>query len=128
MSYGRGFAGSSPTWRSSAPAWCCTWEVFTTDRRLELHQILKKFCPNVYFQPGNNITLTFPAIVYQRSTANTRHADNQPYNVTDQYEITAIDRDPDSGIHRMIATLPSSRHNRFFISDGLNHDVFSLFF
>jgi hypothetical protein len=98
------------------------------DRRLELSNVLKDFCPNVYFQPGNNVTMTYPAIVYQRATASTRHADNKPYNVEDQYEITVIDRNPDSQIHRMIATLPTSRHSRFFIYEGLNHDVYTLFF
>lgn len=72
--------------------------------------------------------MTYPAIVYQRAAANTKHADNQPYNVTDQYEITVIDRDPDSKIHRMVASLSSSRHTRSFIFEGLNHDVYNLFF
>lgn len=102
--------------------------MFTTDRRLELHELLKEFCPNVYFQPSNNVTISFPAIVYKRAPANTKHAGNKPYNVADQYEITAIDRDPDSGIHRMVATLPSARHSQFFIFEGLNHDVYTLFF
>lgn len=72
--------------------------------------------------------MEYPAIVYQRAPANSKHAGNQPYNVTDQYEVTAIDRDPDSVIPKMIATLPSSRHSRFFKAENLNHDVYTIFF
>lgn len=72
--------------------------------------------------------MSYPAVVYKRAPANTKHAGNQPYNVTDQYEITVIDRNPDSQIHRSIATLPSARHNQFFIFEGLNHDVYTIFF
>jgi hypothetical protein len=97
-------------------------------RRLELSAILKTFCPNVYFQPSNNVTMTYPAIVYQRAPAISKHAGNQPYNVTDQYEITVIDRNPDSEIPSKVATLPTSRHSRFFIIEGLNHDVYNIFF
>lgn len=98
------------------------------DQRLKLHEELKQFCPNVYFQPPDNITMTYPAIVYERGTASTKHAGNKPYNVTDSYEITIIDRDPDSGIRTKVAFMESARHIRFFKFDGLNHDVYSLFY
>lgn len=97
-------------------------------RRLELSKLLNDICPNVYFQPSNNITMVYPAIVYQRAPANSVHADNQPYNVTDQYEVTIIDRNPDSQLRDAIAYLPTSRHSRSFIFEGLNHDVYNLFF
>lgn len=105
--------------------------MFTTDRRLELHELLKSLVPEgtgLYFQPKPNVTIEYPAVVYHRAPANSEHAGNQPYFVTDQYEVTVIDRNPDSQIHRLIATLPSSRHNRFFITEGLNHDVYTIFF
>jgi len=98
------------------------------DRRLELQTLLKSFCPNVYFQPGDNITMTYPAIVYHRAPANTIHAGNKPYNVADQYEVTIIDRDPDSAIPKKVAFLPTSRHSRFFVAEGLNHDVYTIYF
>lgn len=96
--------------------------------RQQLHQLLETFADHVYFQPPTNVKLEYPCIVYQRSYADTKFADDKPYNHTLRYSITVIDRDPDSEIPDKIAALPMSLFDRFFTADNLNHDVYNVFF
>lgn len=83
---------------------------------------------NVYFQPPPNVQMVYPAIVYNRDNANTKFAANSPYRHTKRYQVTVIDRDPDSKIPDRVASLPMCLFNRYFAADGLNHDVFTLYF
>lgn len=96
--------------------------------RLQLHQLLETFTNNVYFQPPNNVQLKYPCIIYKRDFAETKFADDIPYNHMKRYMITIIDRDPDSVISDKVASIPRSLFNRFYTADGLNHDVFNVFF
>lgn len=97
-------------------------------KRLDLHQLLKTFTPNVYFQPPTNVKLEYPCIIYKRDFANTKFADNNPYDHMLRYAITIIDRDPDSLIPAKVAAMPMSIFNRFFTVDNLNHDVYNVYF
>jgi hypothetical protein len=97
-------------------------------QRLEFQQLLESIADNVYFQPPENINLKYPCIIYKRDYAETEFADNAPYNFKLRYMVMVIDRDPDSDIPGKIAALPMSIFNRFFTADGLNHDVFNVFF
>lgn len=83
---------------------------------------------NVYFQPPSNISMKYPAIVYQRDTGETRFADDLPYVRDIRYQITVIDRNPDSVIPEKVATLPMTIFDRFFVADGLNHNVYLMYF
>lgn len=85
-------------------------------------------CPNVYFQPGSNVTMTYPAIRYERDPALSRFADNVLFFRFKRYLVTVIDRDPDSTIPDEVAALPMCTHNRFYAADSLNHDVFTLYY
>jgi hypothetical protein len=96
--------------------------------RLQLHDILLSFTPNVYFQPPENIELIYPCIIYNRDYAETEFADDIPYNTTLRYIVTVIDRDPDSDIPGKVASMPMTLFNRFFTADNLNHDVYKVFF
>ena len=98
--------------------------------RLQLQSLLESILgsSNVYFQPPANVQMKYPCIVYSRDAADTKFANNNPYRYTKRYQVTVIDRDPDSGIPDKIAVLPGSTFNRFFTADNLNHDVFTLFF
>jgi hypothetical protein len=97
-------------------------------QRLQLHQLLETFTENVYFQPPTNIQLKYPCIIYKRDFAETKFADDKPYNYTKRYMITVIDQSPDSEIPDKVAAMPMSLFNRFYTADNLNHDVFSVFF
>lgn len=96
--------------------------------RLDLHTILKTIVDNVYFQPPANVQLEYPCIIYSRDYADTRFADDMPYTYTKRYSVMVIDRDPDSELPDKVAALPMSTFNRYFATDGLNHDVFSVYY
>lgn len=98
--------------------------------RLQLQSLLEQILgsTNVYFQPGPKVEMKYPCIVYQRDFASTQHADNAPYRLTKRYQVTTIDRNPDSVVPDLIAQLPTCEFSRFFAADGLNHDVYDLYF
>jgi hypothetical protein len=97
-------------------------------QRLQLHQLLETFTPNVYFQPPNNVQLKYPCIIYKRDFADVKFADGNPYNRTIRYMVTIIDQNPDSEIPSKVALLPMCLFNRFYTADNLNHDVYNLYF
>ena len=98
--------------------------------RLELQSILEEILVvgDVYFQPPANVQMHYPCIVYKRDTAITTFANNNPYDYSRRYQVTVIDRNPDSEIPDKVAALPMCSHNRFFTADNLNHDVFNIYF
>jgi hypothetical protein len=97
-------------------------------RRYELNALLEEICPNVYFQPPANVQMIYPAIVYERARADRRYADDKPYTNTPQYSLTLIAKNPDESIFEALAALPMCAHERFYVVDNLNHDVFSIYF
>lgn len=96
--------------------------------RLQLQSLLEDITPNVYFQPPNNLQMQYPCIRYERDRADTKFAGNSPYRLTKRYQVTVISTDPDSDIPDKVAALPLCTHQRFFVADNLNHDVYTLFF
>ena len=82
----------------------------------------------VYFQPPSSVQMQYPCIVYKRNDHTTNFADNLPYRTETQYEVTVMDRDPDSPIPDRVLALPRCRFDRHFTADNLNHDVFTLYF
>jgi len=98
--------------------------------RLALHDLLKSILGSdqVYFQKPPSVRMVYPAIVYERSNARTDFADNRPYRYMKQYQVTVIDVDPDSPFPDKVAELPRCVFYRQFPADGLNHDVFTLYF
>jgi hypothetical protein len=98
--------------------------------RLELQAILIEILgtDQVYFQPPPNVSMDYPCIVYRRDYELVRHADDQPYSRRKRYQVTVIDRDPDSVIPDKVAELPLCVFDRFYTAENLNHDVFKLFF
>jgi hypothetical protein len=72
--------------------------------------------------------MIYPAIVYERQRAETTHADNEPYRIVKRYQLTIISRSPDESLFDTIAALSQCIHERFYVADNLNHDVFSIYF
>lgn len=95
--------------------------------RSKLQTLLKTFVDNVYFQPPQNHQIQYPCIIYKRDNADTKFADDKPYDIRTRYMVTVIDIDPDSEIPKKVASLPMSSFNRFYVVDNLNHDVYSVF-
>jgi hypothetical protein len=98
--------------------------------RLELQAALEGLQEgvSVYFQPPTNIEMNYPAIVYNRDYQHDDHADNQRYAYTRRYQVMVIDRDPDSAIPDKVSALPMSKYVRHFTTEGLNHDIYYVYF
>ena len=96
--------------------------------RLDLHSVLEDLLESnhVYFQPPEGYKMHYPCIVYERSNEQATYADDSPYFVRPVYQVTVIDRDPDSVIPRRISELQGSRFDRHFTSDNLHHTVYTL--
>lgn len=99
-------------------------------QRVDLHEILCAALGsrNVYFQPPTEFKMTYDCIVYKREKIDSRYANNKPYHHTKRYSVTVIYRDPESPIPDKIADLPMCSHDRYFVSDNLHHDVFTLYY
>lgn len=98
--------------------------------RLNLQTMLEGLLgtDKVYFQPPPSHMLSYPCIVYSRSNIRSRHGDNRPYKLDNQYTITVIDANPDSAIPKKVAELSQCVFDRHFTSDNLNHDVFNILY
>jgi hypothetical protein len=97
-------------------------------QRLELQALLTEITDNVYFQPPPKVELKYPCIVYHRDYRLVQHADNFPHMNRVRYLVTVMDRNPDSVIPDLVSKLPMCSFDRWFASDGINHDVFRLYF
>lgn len=99
-------------------------------KRYELHE---KLCTllgsrNVYYQPPPTVRMSYPAIVYKRSTIANNYANDDVYIQNFAYDVTVIDSNPDSRIVFELSKFPKCRFNRHYTSDNLNHDVFTIYY
>lgn len=100
------------------------------DRRLELHALLESLLDggNAYFQPPQNIQMTYPAIVYNKDDELTRYADNLPYLKRIGYMVTVVTTDPDSPLPSKVSQLPLCSFSRHYTADQLHHDTYILYY
>lgn len=98
--------------------------------RLELHEELVTLLGsrNVYFSPPASVKMRYPAIVYSREDFVNRDADDLIYNQYVAYRVIAIDEDPDSEVVAKLAKFRYSNFENHYTSDGLNHDVFRIYY
>ena len=99
-------------------------------QRSDLHSLLVSLLGSeaVYFQPPENLKMTYPCIIYRRNRIETSFADNNPYSLTKRYQVMVVDRNPDSDIPDKIAQLPMTIFDRHYVAENLNHDVFNIYF
>lgn len=98
----------------------------------EFREILQGIMGNdgkVYYQPPENLQIKYPCIIFARTNAVTDFADNKPYHTTKRYIVTLITRtaDNDQYVDKLLQ-LPMSTYDRQFITEGLVHDVFSIYY
>lgn len=98
--------------------------------RLELQTLFEDLLGsrNVYYQPPASVFMNYPAIVYSRNNIENDFADNSVYAQHTSYQVTVIDENPDGEYVKKVSALPKCRYDRHFVSDNLNHDVFTLYF
>lgn len=97
-------------------------------RRKEFNKLLKTICNNVYFQPPDNIRMKYPAIIYKVYLTEDEYANNNKYLGCTYYELTVVDRNPDSEVAMAVYRLPKSSFVREFKSDDLNHYIFRVYY
>lgn len=83
---------------------------------------------NMYFQPPNTVQMKYPCVVYGLSNHYVRHSENQPYVGYKMYQITIIDKDPDSKYQDLPLKMPFCRFERHYTADNLHHWVYKLYF
>lgn len=83
----------------------------------------------VYYQPPESLKITYPCIVFERSTALQMYADNNPYRTTKRYTVTLMTKtaDNDEYLDQLLA-LPMCTFDREFKNEGIVHDVFNIYF
>lgn len=96
--------------------------------RLDLQTLLQTITPHVYFQPPESFKMSYPCIVYSRSSTSAKYADNLKYLFKKRYQVTVIDQNPDSAIPDKVSNLPYCAFERHFAADNLNHDIYYLYF
>lgn len=72
--------------------------------------------------------MEYPCIRYNLDDVDTAYANGVPYARTARYQVTVIDRDPDTKIPDVVGGFPMSSFDRFYTAEGLNHYVFNLYF
>ena len=98
--------------------------------RIELQTKLEELLgsSNVYYQPPENLKMSYPAIVYSLDDIKCTSADDIAYLQTRCYEIIVIDEKPDNVVIDKILNLPLCNFDRHYVADNLNHYVFTLYF
>ena len=103
--------------------------------RLDLHEIFIEILgtkgqkiSRVYFQPPSTMTMEYPCIIYKRSNRKEFFSNDRMYLNMKQYSVTVVDKNPDSEIPDKVLDLPYCSHSTTFAVDGLNHDVYTLYY
>lgn len=84
--------------------------------------------PNpVYFQPPENLKIGYPAVVFHLSKIEIDRASDVPYKGAKEYSVTFITKDPEPDAINEILKIPYSSLDTTYISDGMNHFVFTVY-
>lgn len=98
-------------------------------KRLKLDFLLRNYTKNVYYQQPEGLKMFYPCIRYNKQSKNVKYANDKMYLDKDKYQITYIDKDPDSDIpEKMLKELPYCSLIRQYEADGMNHWILNLFF
>ena len=83
---------------------------------------------HVYYQPDQNTKLAYPAILYRWDREDNKRANNQSYSRTRGYEVTVIDRNPDSPLPTLVGDIPKASFAATNRISGLHHTVYTIYF
>ena len=98
--------------------------------RVELDRILRATLgsSNVYFDPPESFKLKYPCIVYSLNGHSETFADDSKYYGMKRYGITYITQDADDPMIDRIEDLKYCHLNRPYVSDGLFHYAYEIYF
>lgn len=97
--------------------------------RLELHNKLLEHADYVYFQPPSGMKMSYPCIVYSRNAKHREYGNDKSYIRMQGYQVTAIDRNPDSFLADDIEdAFPYCAISQYFVNDNLHHTTLQLYY
>lgn len=98
--------------------------------RIELQTLLEELLgsKNVYYQPPNNLSMSYPAILYSTDKFDTKKADDTSYMINKRYEVIVISHKPDNPVIEKLLALPMCSYDRPYKSNNLYHDVLTLYY
>ena len=82
---------------------------------------------NVYFQPPESLKMNYPAIKDSIDKIDGKFANDRRYISTRRYSLTVISKKPDPEIINKLLELPMCEFDRSYVSDNLNHYVFTIY-
>lgn len=82
---------------------------------------------HIYLNPPPSVRMRYPAIKYSLNNIDSKFANDGVYNIAPSYQVILIDEDVDTKYLEPILRIPTCRFNRFYIADGLNHWVFTIY-
>ena len=98
-------------------------------KQLDFQKELLNICEHVYFQPPSNIKLEYPCIIYNYARGKDYWANNAIYEPIDCYDITIIDKNPNSELIDLVrSNFSYCSFDRSFRSDNLNHFTFTIYY
>lgn len=84
---------------------------------------------NVYFQPPEFVKLKYDCIIFKDVTPFARRANNFVYILQHKYQVTYVTSNPNSTIpDKMLTSFQMIDRVNDYVSDGLYHYVFELYF
>ncbi len=98
--------------------------------RIELHEKLVDILGSsqVYFQPPTNVTMKYPAIVYELNGETTKRANNKRYISYNSYTVTHIYKSLKNDLReKILEAFFYVDYDRRLISDGLYQDIFTIY-
>lgn len=98
-------------------------------KRIELQKTLETVIGsrNVYYQPPESIKLKYPCIIYNLDDVDYIYADGLAYIESRRFNITIIHKNPDNNILDKMKELKMCSFDRYFVSDGLYHYVYTIY-
>lgn len=98
--------------------------------RLDLQSKLEEILGNrnVYFQPPESKKIEYDAFIYSLAKIESRFADDALYSRLNRYELIYVYRMRDESMFDKILSLPYCAHDRHYVANNLNHDVFTLYY
>lgn len=96
--------------------------------RIDLDNMLKTLCDNVYFQPPESKKLEYPCIIYSRDKIKSQKADNRPYLTYCAYAMRYVTKDVDDPLVVTLAELPKCEHTRHYHKDNLHYDSYTIYY
>lgn len=96
--------------------------------RTKLSEKLKEILgnDNVYYRAPTR--MNYPCIKYSKENVWVSRAGNKVYAYRNQYLVTFIHQEPEEEIFEKLLNFPYSSYSNNYISDGLIHDVFTIYF